>query len=174
MVPGLGGSANREGECGEVQREQRTGPGSDCSGCGQPRTIAGPTGDCDACPLHLMNVIEEHISVDGLLRFVACRDYDGDMTLGFAVVCREGDNDMTSRFYGHTHADILASLYGLPETEAVRNYIDDILEDRTVIAVSRIDDGIRDIWVSDAPVSELSYKPSEETIEFRYWSGRRL
>jgi hypothetical protein len=57
---------------------------------------------------------------------------------------------------------------------AVRCYIDDILEDRAVIAVSRIGDGIRDIWVSDDPVSELRYKPKEETIEFRYWSGQRL
>ena len=81
---------------------------------------------------------------------------------------------MTLRFYGHTHADILVSLSGLPEAVAVRCYIDDILEDRAVIAVSRIGDGIRDMWVSDDPVSELSYKPREATIEFRYWSGRCL
>jgi hypothetical protein len=122
----------------------------------------------------IMNVVEQHISVDGLLKFVACRDDNGDMTLGFAVVCREGDNDITLLFYGHTHADILASLSGLPEAVAVRCYIDDILEDRAVIAVSRIGDGIRDMWVSDDPVSELRYKPKEETIEFRYWSGKRL
>ena len=73
----------------------------------------------------IMNVIEQHISVDGLLQFVACRDYSGDMTLGFAVACREGDNDITLNFYGHTHADILASLSGLPEAVAVRRYIDD-------------------------------------------------
>jgi hypothetical protein len=122
----------------------------------------------------LMNVVEQHISVDGLLNFVACRDDNGHMTLGFAVACREGDNDMTLRFYGHIHADILASLSGLPEAVAVRCYIDDILEDRAVIAVSRIGDGIRDMWVSDDRVSELRYKPKEETIEFRYWSGQRL
>ena len=83
-----------------------------------------------------MNVIEQHVSVDGLLKFVACRDDDGDMTLGFAVALREEDNDITLRFYGHTHADILASVSGLPEAGAVRCYIDDILEDRAVIAVS--------------------------------------
>jgi hypothetical protein len=122
----------------------------------------------------IMNVIEQHVSIDGLLKFVACRDDNGDMTLGFAVVCREGDNNITLLFYRHTHADILASLSGLPEAAAVRCYIDDILEDRAVIAVSRIGDGITDIWVSDDPVSELRYKPKEETIEFRYWSGQRL
>jgi hypothetical protein len=121
-----------------------------------------------------MNGVEQHISLDGLLKFVACRDDNGDMTLGFAVVCREGDNDMMLRFYGHTHADILVSHSGLPEAVAVRRYIDDILEDRTVIAVSRIGDGISDIWVSNDPVSELSYKFREETIEFRHWSGRWL
>ena len=122
----------------------------------------------------IMNVVEQHISVDGLLKFVACRDDNGDMILGFAVVCREGDNGITSLFYGHTHADILASLSGLPEEVAVRCYIDDILEDRAVIAVSQIGDGIRDMWVSNDPVSELKYKPKEETIEYRYWSGQRL
>jgi hypothetical protein len=130
-----------------------------------------PAGDSSK---YIMDVIEQHISVDGLLKFVACRDDDGDMTLGFAVACREEDNDTTLRFYGHTHADILASLSGLPEAGAVRCYIDDILEDRAVIAISRTGDGIRDMWVSDDPASELRYKPKEETIEFRYWSGQRL
>src|SRR4029077_10418213 len=87
----------------------------------------------------IMDVVEQHISVDGLLKFVACRDDNGDMTPGFAVVCREGDNDITLLFYRHTHADILASLSGLPEAVAVRCYIDGILEDRAVIGVARID-----------------------------------
>jgi hypothetical protein len=122
----------------------------------------------------IMNVVEQHISGDGLLKFVACRDDNGDMTLGFAEICREGDNDIRLLFYSHTHAEILASLSGLSEAVAVRCYIDDILEDRAVIAVSRVGDGIRDMWVSDDPVSELEYKPKEETIEYRYWSGQRL
>jgi hypothetical protein len=36
----------------------------------------------------IMNVVKQCISIDGLLKFVACRDDNGDMTLGFAVVCR--------------------------------------------------------------------------------------
>jgi hypothetical protein len=56
----------------------------------------------------IMHVIEQHVSVDGLLKFVACRDDDGDMTLGFAVALREEDNDITLRFYGHTHATVSA------------------------------------------------------------------
>jgi hypothetical protein len=121
-----------------------------------------------------MNVVKQHFSVDGLLKFVACRDDNGDMTLGFAVTCRERANNITLLFYGLTHPDILASFSGLPEAAAVRRCIDDILEDRAVIAVSRIDDEIRDMWVSGDPVSELRFKATEETIEFRYWSGQRL
>jgi hypothetical protein len=54
---------------------------------------------------------------------------------------------------------------------AVRCYIDDIVEDRAVIAVSRIGDRITDVWVFDDPVSELSYKPKEETMNFATGAG---
>src|SRR6202011_1357352 len=40
-----------------------------------------------------------------------------------------------------THADILAALSGLPQEAALRKYIDGLLNDRAIIAISRI--GIR-------------------------------
>jgi hypothetical protein len=106
-----------------------------------------------------MQIIEQHTSDDGLLKFVVHRDDDGDTTLGF-----EG-------FAWHTHADLLACRSELPEAEAVRDFINDVLEDRAVIAVSRIGNAICDVWITDDPTYELRYKPDEETIEFRYWSG---
>jgi hypothetical protein len=110
----------------------------------------------------MMQIVEQYISGDGLLNLIVCSYDDGDTTLGF-----EG-------YAWHTHADILASLSGLPEPEAVRRFVNDILDDRSVIAVSRIGAAIRDVWVTDNPVSELKYKPDDERIEFRYWSGRRV
>jgi hypothetical protein len=32
---------------------------------------------------------------------------------------------------------------------------------------------VRDVWVTDDPTSDLRHQPEDETIEFRYWSGRR-
>jgi hypothetical protein len=109
----------------------------------------------------MMQVVEQHTSDDGLLKFMVCRDDDGDMALGF-----EG-------FAWHTHADLLRKLYGLPHDDAVGCFIDDILEDRAIIAVCWLGDTIRDVWINGDPASESKYKPEGETIEFRYWSGCR-
>jgi len=108
-----------------------------------------------------MQVVEQHTSNDGLLKFIVCRDDDGEMALGF------------DGLVWHTHADILASLSGLPHADAVRCFINDILEDRAIIAISRIGDAIADVWITEDPTRESKYKPEEEAIEFRYWSGRR-
>jgi hypothetical protein len=106
-----------------------------------------------------MHILEEHRSPDGLLRFLVCRSGDGDISLGF------------DSFTWHTHADILASLSGLSENVAVKQFVDDVLSSRAIIAVARVDGNIRDVWVTDTP-SPDKYKPDNETIEFRYWDGR--
>ena len=85
--------------------------------------------------------------------------HDGDISLGF-----EG-------FPWHTHADILASLSGLPPAAAVRRYVDDLLAGRSVIAIARIGERIRDVWVTEGEFDD-KYKPDEETVEFRCWDGR--
>jgi hypothetical protein len=51
-------------------------------------------------------IIEEHTSPDCLLHFVVDRT-DGDLTLGF----KHGS--------WHTHGDLLAGWYGIPEEAAV-------------------------------------------------------
>jgi hypothetical protein len=107
-----------------------------------------------------MNLVAEHISPDGTFRFIIRRD-DEDLSLGF------------SGYVWHTHADLLAEASGAPEPVAVARFVEDLINDRTVIAVSRVGGVIRDAWVTDDPISELRYKPEEEDIEFRYWSGRR-
>lgn len=106
-----------------------------------------------------MNPDAEYISPDGLLRFIVKED-DGDVTLGFAG------------HFWHTHADVLAATSGAAEQEAVARFVGDLLADRSVIAVTRVGGEVRDVRITDAPVSELRDKTEEEEIELRYWSGR--
>jgi hypothetical protein len=103
-----------------------------------------------------MGIVEEHRSDDGLLKLIVCRENDGDTGIGF-----EG-------FLWHTHADILASSSGLSEPDAIRRFVEDVLDDRAIIAISRIDGIAEDVWITDDPTSELRYQSGEETIEFRY------
>jgi hypothetical protein len=59
----------------------------------------------------------------------------------------------------------------LGEDRAVRQFVDDLIACRAIIAVARVGGQIRDVWVADEPVPD-KYKPDDETIEFRYWDGR--
>jgi hypothetical protein len=104
---------------------------------------------------------EEHTSADRLLTLAVDGLKNGDLAIGFRG------------YPWHTHADILASINSMDETEAVRQFIDDVLNDRSLIAVKMIDGHIHDVWITDDPVKERKYKQSNEEIQFRYWSGRR-
>jgi hypothetical protein len=107
-----------------------------------------------------MQIIEEYRTSDGLLRFLVSRGADGEITLGF------------DRFAWHTHSDILAAVTGLAEEAAVRRFVDDLLNSRAIIAIARVGDTIRDVWVTDTRIPD-KYKPENEMIEFRYWDGSR-
>ena len=106
-----------------------------------------------------MEILEEHYSPDGFLRLLVTRDDDGDITVGF-----EG-------YPWHTHGDILASLSGLPEQEAVREFVDQITGDEEVIVLSRVNGEVRGVWPTDDPNGEVESKLPEEMLEFRRWSG---
>jgi hypothetical protein len=105
-----------------------------------------------------MKGIREYVSPDNQLRFVVVYD-EQDISLGF-----EG-------FPWHTHAGMLASELGMSEELAVNQFVDDLLSDRCIIAVSRIGGRIRDVWITADPTADLRHKPDDEIIEFRYWSG---
>ncbi len=107
-----------------------------------------------------MSIVEEHLSPDGHLRFRVVAAESGDLLLGF------------DGFAWHTHADILASLSGLPESEAVRRFVDDLLNDRAVIVLWGVPGEVRDVWVSEEPARDADYPLEGESIELRYWSGR--
>jgi hypothetical protein len=105
-----------------------------------------------------MRIIREYVSLDKQLRFMIGHD-EQDVSLGF-----EG-------FPWHTHADVLASAFGTSEELAVNRFVSDLLSDRCIIVVSRIGGRIRDVWITADPQSDLRYKPDDELLEFRLWSG---
>jgi hypothetical protein len=107
-----------------------------------------------------MKSVEDHVSPDGRLRFLVVADPDGDLVLGF------------DGFPWHAHADILASLSGLEQAKAVRRYVDDLLDDKSVIALWGVPGEVRDVWVSEEPARDADYPIEGEVIELRYWSGR--
>lgn len=104
---------------------------------------------------------EEHRSADGSLVFAVDCLGDGDVAIGFRG------------FAWHTHADILSFTMKLAEPDAVRAFVDELLNDRSVISLRYVDGTLTDVWVSDDPRSELRYCQPNERIEFRYWSGRQ-
>ena len=107
-----------------------------------------------------MKSTKEYVSLDNQLRFVVEHD-EQDVSLGF-----EG-------FPWHTHADVLASVFGTSEELAVKRFVRDLLSDRSILAVSRIGGTIRDVWITADPQSDLRYNSDEEVLEFRYWSGEQ-
>ncbi len=109
-----------------------------------------------------MTIIEEHASNDGLLKFIVCRADDGDVAINF-----EG-----FAWHTHTHADVLASSSGLSKPDAMRRFIDDMLEDRAISAVSRVDGVAGDVCITEDPAFERLYPSRDETIEFRSWSSK--
>jgi hypothetical protein len=108
-----------------------------------------------------VSIVEEHTSGDGQPKLIVCRYDDGDAAIGFAG------------FPWHTHADILAALSGLNEPDAIQRFIDDVLEERAIMAVSRVDGMAGDVCITDDPAGALRYKSEDEAIEFRYWSSKR-
>lgn len=109
-----------------------------------------------------MNIVEEHHSPDGFLRLIVTREGDGDVAVGF------------DGYSWHTHGDILVSLSGLPEGEAIRQFVERIIRDEQIIVVSRVNGEVREVWPTDDPRGEYKYKPEDESLEFRRWSGESV
>ena len=107
---------------------------------------------------------QEHRSPDGTLKLVVSRE-DDDFTIGF------------DGFEWHTHGDMLAAGYsfagvtGLTPEGASQRFVQEIVSNRAVIAVSRLGNRVQDVWVTDDVEKQLRYKKANEEIEFRYWNG---
>jgi hypothetical protein len=74
----------------------------------------------------------------------------------------------------HTHADLLAATFGTSAAEAVRKFVDELLSDKAVVVISKINGEIADIWISDDPEGELRYCGDDEELVLRYWRGREF
>ena len=124
-----------------------------------------PVSSKAACTLPLLisfavEAIAQNISADGLLQLNVQRDAD-DTILGF------------NTFAWSTSSKFLSSKWGITRESAVTRFVGEILDNRAIIAVANVGPGIRDVWVTDRPASELKYKRHEETISFRFWDGTR-
>jgi hypothetical protein len=117
----------------------------------------------------------DHVSPDGTLRFLV-RASGRDVTLGF------------DGFEWHTHGDILAAMSEgqtvasfwssrTPEsasesiTKYAKQFVDDLLSGKLIIAITKVSGAIRDIWVTDDLAADVRYCSPDETIEFRLWDG---
>jgi hypothetical protein len=109
-----------------------------------------------------MRTLEKHISPDKSLTFVVVQDDEGDISLGFESSA------------WHTHGDILAALSGMPEKDAIRQYVDELINDKKIIAVAKPSNGKTEVWITDDPQDELKYKSEDEILTFRYWSGQKF
>lgn len=107
---------------------------------------------------------EVYTSPDGMLRLVVVRE-EGDISIGF-----EG-------YSWHTHGDVLAGEYvlrgetGLTPESAIKRFVTEIVQNRAMITLSRVDDRLQDIWVTDSPDDELKRASPNESVECRYWNG---
>jgi hypothetical protein len=111
-----------------------------------------------------MNNIETHTSPDGLLNLAFEKSRDGDTIIGF------------TGYQWHAHGDILSAEFGLDEDASIRKYIDEILNNRRIIAVLSKGNKILDVWIVDDAIDALKshekYKGDGEMLELRYWNGQ--
>ncbi len=103
-----------------------------------------------------------YVSQDGLLALTISTDVDGEQLIGF------------HGFEWNVQISVLSELTHLSHEEARRTFIDDVLEDRAIIAVLRRHGEISDVWVTDAPKMDLQYVKEGESLEFRRWSGKTV
>jgi len=101
----------------------------------------------------------EYVSPDGLLRFLVQTADDGVVCLGF------------DGYLWHRHPYELTDGGKLSELEAVEQYVRDLLENRAVIAMTRIEDKVVYAHVTEDPASETHHLPPSTSVELRYWDG---
>jgi hypothetical protein len=107
-----------------------------------------------------MNEPIYHVSPDGSLALTVVDAGDGELHVGF------------HGFEWYAPASLLAELSGLEPAVAVERYIESVLHDGVLIAVLRQEGEVQDVWITDAPESDLQHQRPGESLEFRYWSGR--
>jgi hypothetical protein len=100
----------------------------------------------------------DYVSPDGELRFIV-RLKDGDVTMGF------------DGYPWHTHGDILAAPAGSSAEARAEQFVDALLSNRSIIAVLKEQNAIKDIWITDDPAQDKQHLGEGELVEFRVWGG---
>src|ERR1700681_2130821 len=100
-----------------------------------------------------MDLPKTYESPDGKLRFKVVMGDDGHIIVGF-----EG-------FPWHTHGDLLMwEDVSASEEVTVARFVEDLLQNKTIIAVNRRAETILDIRVTDDPRADLRYKLDGEEV----------
>jgi len=108
-----------------------------------------------------MKIIEQHSTPDGLLKFII-EDYGDDIALGFEGYPR------------HTHPECLPPYDSNDGKSTIKKFVEDLLADRLLIGLCKKNGRLTGVWVVETPPPDPDpYKPADEEIEFRYWSGRK-
>ena len=114
-------------------------------------------------PIGKFDMLEKHVSPDGALTLLVVRYPDGDICIGF-----EGTP-------WHTHGESEAAVRGTSVPLAVRQFVDEILSDQTILAVERVGDRISWVYPEDDAEGRLDghrrYAPADSSITFRRWTS---
>ncbi|GAB5402564.1 MAG: hypothetical protein Aurels2KO_07950 [Aureliella sp.] len=68
----------------------------------------------------------------------------------------------------------LAEQLSLETDDAIKAYVDSIMADGQIIAISIVDGEMTDAWVTEYPLSDLEYCAEGESLLFRRWNGQVL
>ena len=110
-----------------------------------------------------IDVLERHTSPDGTLTFMVAMDGE-DVIVGFE--CR-------GLFDWHAHGGQLAFGTELEPEQAVRRFVDNLPDDKILIAVSQTDEK-KKVWATYDPASDLNFRSENEVLDFRFWSGNKV
>lgn len=106
--------------------------------------------------------ISKYVSPDGALTFVVVTE-DGDSCIGF-----EG-------YFSHTHGDMIATMYGLPEEEAEDWYAGAVLNGEFAIESMIVNGKVLEVRVVELPLRGDPWgREEDETFVYRLWGGTIL
>jgi hypothetical protein len=115
----------------------------------------------DTSKIKYDEILRECTSADGQLELLAIRD--GEDYIGGFV------NDDSG---WHIHGDMLVPEYGDSPRKALLAWVEAIIDDKEIIAISKMANGRLNIWHSSEPGEEKEYVEPGEKLVLRYWSGR--
>jgi hypothetical protein len=106
-------------------------------------------------------MLEQRVSPDGFLKLYVIEGDDGDISIGL------------ENSFWHTHPECIAHKFGIGP-RAITAYLEYLTSEESVYVIRRVAGETTAIFPTEDPQSEFRYKPLEEQLEFRRWSGNRV